>query len=425
MEGLTSTHGQPLSKAGVSVDKTILGLGGDPDNPFQVFPDVKQYYEEVLGKKRKIATVLKKTQSDWEAANPAMAKKWHSYISGRLPDLNFSDIPHKPDSPTRSASGAVLGWLSEHVDNMIVMSADLSNSDKTEGFLKNSKPFQPGDFSGGFLHAGVSELTMAALANGVAAHGGVFVTCGTFFVFSDFMKPAMRLAALMELPVKYIFTHDSFRVGEDGPTHQPVEQEAQIRLLEQLKNHSGNNSMLVLRPADFHETLESWKMALQNTHSPTALLLSRQNTKDIPAPDGSNRANQALQCRKGAYVVKETPDPGVILVANGSEVSTLLEAAEILEEKHNISARIVSAISEGLFRKQPESYQQEIIPRDIPVIGLTAGLPVTLQCLVGTHGKVLGMDHFGYSAPYQVLDEKFGYTPVQVAENIASELSEQ
>ncbi|MBW6461181.1 MAG: transketolase, partial [Bacteroidales bacterium] len=334
--------------------------------------------------------------------------------------LNLEEVPFKPSAATRSTSGNFLGYLSGQDTNMIVMSADLSNSDKTEGFLKHSKPFAPGDFSGGFLHIGVSELTMAAIANGIALHEGVFVACGTFFVFSDFMKPAIRLAALMRLPVKYVFTHDSFRVGEDGPTHQPVEHEMQLRLLEQLKNHKGDNSLLVLRPADSAETLVSWKLAVENGKSPTALILSRQNITDVIPPEETSRLTQAELTAKGAYLVKETPGkPNLVLLANGSEVSTLIAAAGILEKEHNIRAQVISAPSEGLFRLQDVAYQQSIIPADVPVFALTAGLPVTLQCLAGHKGVVFGLDHFGYSAPYKVLDEEFGFTAEKVAAEAA------
>ena len=419
MEGLTSTHGQPLSKAGVSIEKTILALGGDPSEPFKVLPEVAGYYRQVLGHKREEATLRKKNQELWEKGNPELAERWKFYLAGKAPGFDYSQLPFKPNAATRNTSGEVLAYFSQHVGNMIVMSADLSNSDKTEGFLKHSKPIARGDFSGGFLQIGVSELTMAAIANGITLHGGVFVACGTFFVFSDYMKPSMRLAALMRLPVKYVFTHDSFRVGEDGPTHQPVEQEMQIRLLEQLKNHEGGNGMIVLRPADAAETVHAWKMAIENVASPTALILSRQNIPDIPALNSGNRFEQAANIFRGAYLVKETPGrPDIILVANGSEVSTLIQAADLLEKENNIHARIVSAPSEGLFRLQGNSYQRQLIPEDVPVFALTAGLPLTMQGLAGCNGKVFGVDHFGYSAPYQVLDEKFGFTASKVKEAI-------
>lgn len=411
-ESQVSTHGQPVSKAGASFPKTIEMLGGDPDEPFRIFPEVMEYYKQVSRNKAAFAIRKKQQQSDWEKENPELAEKLHSYLSGELPDLDLYSIHLKDNIATRAASGAVLEYLAQHVENMIVLSADLSNSDKTEGFIKGgARPFGRGDFTGGFLHTGVSELTMAALANGIALHGGIHVACGTFFVFSDFMKPAIRLAALMELPVTYIWTHDAFRVGEDGPTHQPVEQEAQIRLMEKVKNHSGRNSMLVLRPADTFETLEAWMMAMHNTNSPTGLILTRQAVRNIPDIPGTDRISQVKQTSKGAYVVMG-PDhePDLLLIANGSEVISLIEIAHRLKNEHGISARVISVISEGLFRSQPKSYQEDLIPTGVPSFGLTAGLRVNLAGLVGCNGQVYGMDHFGYSAPAAVLEEKFGFT---------------
>ena len=298
---------------------------------------------------------------------------------------------------------------------MIVASADLCNSDKTDGYLKKTKAFSKGDFSGKFFQAGVSELTMACIANGMALHGGVIPACGTFFVFSDYMKPAVRLAALMHLHVIYIWTHDSFRVGEDGPTHQPVEHEAQIRLMEHLKNHRGERSMLVLRPADGEETVMAWKLALEE-HRPVALILSRQNIKNLPALDHSRR-EEAAQLSKGAYIVADAAKPAVVMLASGSEVATLVEGAELLS-KEGIAVRIVSVPSEGLFRDQPKSYQQTVLPQGVVRYGLTSGLPVTLLGLVGENGMIHGLDHFGYSAPYKVLDEKFGYNGRTVYEEV-------
>jgi len=416
-EGQTSTHGMPLGEAGASFEKTIENLFGDPSDPFVIFPEVAQYYREVLQKKSAVAKARKEEEKKWAAAHPEQGKKLELYFIGKTPEIKPEQIIQKDDIATRSASSNVLSWLAQNVENMIVASADLSNSDKTDGFLKNTKAFTRGDFSGAFIQAGVAELTMAAIANGIALHGGVIVACGTFFVFSDYMKPAVRLAALMGLPVKYIWTHDAFRVGEDGPTHQPVEQEAQIRLMEQLKNHHGENSMLVLRPADVHETTQAWKLALENTKTPTALLLTRQNVPTLPAQPGSSRLADAAQITKGAYILQDAPDPDIILLANGSEVSTLLAGARKLEEK-GIKVRVVTAPSEGLFRKQPREYQEKVLPADKPVFGLTAGLPVTLQGLAGPKGKVFGLDHFGYSAPYKVLDEKFGFTADNVVRQV-------
>lgn len=412
-----STHGMPVSQAGASFEKSLAGLGGNPDDHFMIFDEVKELYRQVLSEKRKAAEEWMKKKEKWATENPELEKKLNKFYSGEIPEIDFSAIVQKENSATRAASATVLGVLASYVENMIVASADLSNSDKTDGFLKKTKVFTKGDFSGAFLQAGVAELTMAAVMNGMALHGGVIPACGTFFVFSDYMKPAVRLACLMELPVKYIWTHDAFRVGEDGPTHQPVEQEAQIRLMEQLKNHSGSNSMLVLRPADAAETTVSWKLALENKNTPTALLLSRQNISDLPAESGS-RYNEALKAGKGAYVVTDcqgTPD--VILLASGSEVATLVEGAELLK-KDGLKIRIVSAPSEGLFRNQSMEYRDSVIPSDVPVFGLTAGLPVTLQGLAGPNGRVWGVTSFGYSAPYKILDEKLGFTAANVYKQV-------
>jgi len=422
-ERKTSTHGMPLGEAGASFEKTIQHLGGDPANPFQIFDDVKAYYKEVLGHKTAEAASRKKEEVQWRKQNPELAAKLDTFLSGKAPEIDYAGIQHKEGIATRAASANVLGIFAQKVENMIVASADLSNSDKTDGFLKRTKAFKKGDFSGAFLQAGVSELTMACICNGMALHGGVIPACGTFFVFSDYQKPAVRMAALMGLPVKYIWTHDAFRVGEDGPTHQPVEQEAQIRLLEKLKNHNNQRSTLVLRPADATETSVAWKLAMENTKTPTALLFSRQSIKDLPALPGSTRYKDALQSSKGAYIVlpcEGTPD--IILLANGSEVSTCYEAALKLGSE-GIKARVVSAPSEGLFREQDKAYQDAVITPGIPVLGLTAGLPVTLQGLVGAKGKVIGMESFGFSAPYKVLDEKLGFTASNVATNAKALLS--
>ena len=413
-EANCATHGAPLG--GDAYVNTIKNLGGDPTNPFVIFPEVKELYAKRAAELKEIMAKKYAAKSEWAKANPEKAAKLDLFFSGKAPEVNWAAIEQKAGAATRAASATVLGALATQVENMIVASADLSNSDKTDGFLKKTHAFKSGDFTGAFLQAGVSELTMAAIMNGMMLHGGVIGACGTFFVFSDYMKPAARMAALMEVPVKYIWTHDAFRVGEDGPTHQPVEQEAQIRLLEQLKNHHGKNSMLVLRPADGPETSVAWKLAMENTETPTALILSRQNIKDLPAASG-DRFEEALQAAKGAYVVIKDENPDVVLVANGSEVSTLAEAAPLLNEA-GIKVQVVSAPSEGLFFNQSKEYQESVIPSNLPVFGLTAGLPSTLARLVGKNGVVWGLEHFGHSAPYQVLDEKLGFTTENVLKQV-------
>ena len=409
-----ATHGAPLG--GDAYVNTIKNLGGDPENPFMIFPEVKELYAKRAAELKEIVKQKYAEKEAWAKANPELATKLEYFFSGKAPQVDWAAIAQKPGSATRAASATVLGALATQVENMIVASADLSNSDKTDGFLKKTHAFTKGDFSGAFFQAGVAELTMACCCIGMALHGGVIPACGTFFVFSDYMKPAVRMAALMEAPVKFIWTHDAFRVGEDGPTHEPVEQEAQIRLMEKLKNHKGHNSTLVLRPADAEETTVAWRLAMENTTTPTALIFSRQNIANLP------EGNDYSQAAKGAYIVAGSDEnPDVVLVASGSEVSTLVAGAELLR-KDGVKVRIVSAPSEGLFRSQAPGYQESIIPANAKVFGLTAGLPVTLQGLVGANGKVWGLESFGFSAPYKILDEKLGFTADNVYKQVKAML---
>ena len=404
-EDKVSTHGQPVSAAGASFEASIRNLGGDAENPFQIFPEVAALYEARANALRREMVERKKVEAEWRQANPALALKLDMFLSGKLPEIDYRSIGVKSGSATRAASAAVLGVYAEQVENMIVASADLSNSDKTDGFLKKTHAFKRGDFSGKFFQAGVSEFTMACVMNGMALHGGVIPACGTFFVFSDYMKPVVRLSALMRLHVIFIWTHDSFRVGEDGPTHQPIEQEAQIRLMEHLHNHAGERSMVVLRPADAEETVAAWKIALEE-HRPVALILSRQDIKSLPSHTA--RLDEAKQAYKGAYTVLDSANPEVVMVASGSEVSTLVAGAELLLNE-GIAVRVVSVPSEGLFRDQPKSYQESVLPSSIVRYGMTSGLPVTLLGLVGSMENIHGLNHFGHSAPYKVLDKEFGY----------------
>lgn len=405
-----ATHGAPLGD-GAYVN-TIKHLGGDPENPFVVFPEVQELYARRREELKEIVAAKYAAKAAWAKEHPELAAKLELFFSGKAPKVDWDGIKQKAGAATRAASATVLGALAEQVENMICASADLSNSDKTDGFLKKTHAFDKGDFSGAFFQAGVAELTMACCCIGMALHGGVIPACGTFFVFSDYMKPAIRMAALMEVPVKFIWTHDAFRVGEDGPTHEPVEQEAQIRLMEKLQNHHGRNSMLVLRPADAEETTQAWRLAMENTCTPTGLIFSRQNIENLP------QGNDYSLTAKGAYVVAGSDEnPDVTLVASGSEVSTLVAGAGLLRND-GVKVRIVSAPSEGLFRTQSKEYQDSVIPADGKIFGLTAGLPVNLQGLVGAHGKVWGLNSFGFSAPYKVLDEKLGFTAQNVYEQV-------
>lgn len=420
-ENKVSTHGQPLTAAGADIAKTVANLGGDPENPFVIFDEVKKLYADRAAELRKWVALRKEEQKSWTAANSELAEILDGFLQGKLPEIDYLNIKCGENVATRAASAAVLGALAEKIENMIVASADLSNSDKTDGFLKKTHALTKEDFGGRFLQPGVCEFTMACIMNGIALHGGIIPACGTFFVFSDYMKPVLRLSALMRLPVKFIWTHDSFRVGEDGPTHQPIEHEAQLRLMEQLRNHHGERSVVVLRPADARETVAAWKIAMEEQR-PTALVLSRQNIKDLPALHG-NRAEEAMQAVKGAYVVMDcdgTPD--VILLASGSEVATLVDGAALLKAD-GLKIRVVSVPSEGLFRDQSKEYQQSVLPTGVPKFGLTSGLPVTLAGLVDGDGTVYGLDHFGYSAPASVLDEKFGFSGQNVYNQVKAMLN--
>ena len=412
-EANCKTHGAPLG--GDAFVNTIKHLGGDPENPFQIFPEVKELYAKRAEELKGICAERYAEEKAWADANPEKAAQQAEWFSGKAPKIDWSKCVQKDNDATRSASAACLSVLAQQVPNMICASADLSNSDKTDGFLKQTKALVKGDFSGAFFQAGVAELTMACCCIGMSLHGGVIPACGTFFVFSDYMKPAVRMAALMQLPVKFIWTHDAFRVGEDGPTHEPVEQEAQIRLMEKLKNHAGKNSCLVLRPADAKETTVAWAMAMENMDTPTALIFSRQNINNLP------EGNDYEQARKGGYIVAGSDEnPDVVLVATGSEVSTLVSGAELLR-KDGVKVRIVSVPSEGLFRTQSAEYQQSVVPVGAKVFGMTAGLPVNLQgFLIGAapESKIWGLESFGFSAPYKVLDEKLGYTGQNVYEQV-------
>lgn len=413
-ERSVKTHGAPLG--GGAYENTVKNLGGDLNDPFVVFDDVKKLYEKRNAELREIVKERHAAEEEWRKANPEKAEQMKAWFSGDAPKVDWSDLVQKRDVATRVASANCLGVLAEQVPNMVCSSADLCNSDKTDGFLKKTHELAPDDFTGAFFQAGVSELTMACVCIGMYLHGGVIPACGTFFVFSDYMKPAIRMAALMRVPIKFVWSHDAFRVGEDGPTHEPVEQEAQIRLMEKLKNHKGQDSVRVFRPADADETTVCWQMANENMDTPTAMICSRQNVNSLP--EGTDYS----QVRKGAYIVKDDPNYDVILLASGSEVSTLLAGAELLNAD-GIKTRIVSVPSEGLFRTQSKEYQESVLPKGAKIFGMTAGLPVTLQSLVGVEGMVYGLESFGFSAPYKVLDEKLGFNAENVFKQVKDYLS--
>lgn len=421
LEGAVSTHGQPLSKAGADIEASIRNMGGDPENPWAIRPEVKELYEKRAAELKEIVAARRAAFDKWAEENPEKAKLLKSYEDMVLPKLDWDDVVIKENQPTRAASAACLGFLAEHVGNMIVSSADLCNSDKTDGFLKKTGELMKNNFSGGFLQAGVAELTMACIMNGIVLHGGMYAACGTFFVFSDYMKPAIRMAALMRLPVKFIYSHDSFRVGEDGPTHEPIEHEAQLRMLEQIKNPDGTPSVLVLRPADGAEVIACYKMAMENDKTPTVIICSRQNLEDLP---GENRRQEAMKAEKGGYVVREAANPEVVLVGNGSDVALLLHAADELA-KDGIQSQVVSIPSIGLFLEQPKAYRDAVIPPGVKEFGLTSGIPTTFFPIMKGNYKIEGLERYGASAPAKVLEEKFGYTVPAVTAKIREFMTEE
>jgi transketolase len=418
-EAQISTHGQPVSKAGASAAKTIENLGGDAENPFVIFDDVQKAFADRLDELKQTAAAWKEEKEAWDATEPLKAAKLADWFDEMIPDLDWDEIEHKDNSATRVYSGEILAHFADTVENMICTSADLSNSDNTQKFLDKTGIFKPGDFSGSFLQVGVAELTMASICNGMALHGGVIPVCATFFCFSDFMKPAIRLASLMQLPVKYVWTHDSFRVGEDGPTHQPVEHELQIRLLERMRNLENEPGMLVLRPADSAETTVAWKMALENVHAPTGLILTRQNVKDLPVMGDQTRFEAALESESGGYIISDNGEGDehrdLFFVANGSDVQLCEDTAELLR-KEGKKVRVISVMSPNrLVMENPERLRS-LLPEFSPILAVTSGLPLMFQECAGPLGKVFGLRGFGTSAPYTVLEEQFGYTPEKLLE---------
>jgi transketolase len=325
---------------------------------------------------------------------------WKQVWSGELPpgweDALPSFVPDDGPLATRSVSGKVLNAIAPKLPTLIGGSADLTPSNNTE--LKEYPWLQTAEFGGRNIHFGVREHAMGAIMNGLALHGGVIPYGGTFLIFSDYMRNTIRLAALMELPVIYIFTHDSVALGEDGPTHQPIEQIASLRAIPNL---------IVLRPADATETVEAWRVALEHREGPVALLLTRQK---LPVFDPSNLA-PAGELKRGAYVLADSQGaPDVILIASGSEVEVALDARQRLAEQ-GVQARVVSMPSWELFEQQPPEYRDEVLPPDVSArLAIEMAVPMGWERYVGLQGDVLGINRFGASAPYKVILEQFGFT---------------
>ena len=406
-EGDVKQHGAPFGKEATLA--TVKALGGDPENPFVLVPEV---LEGVAKRHQELAEIVAKrraAKADWAKSNPELAATYEKYFEPNAFAIDWDAIAFVPGMASRNASAKVMESIAVQVPNFVMMSADLADADKTEAFLKKTKIFRKGDFTGQFLQAGVAELTMAALAVGMTLHGGVRAGCATFFAFSDYMKPVMRLAALQQLPVVFLWTHDSFRVGEDGPTHQPIEHEAQLRLLEQVRNFKGKPSLLALRPGDSEEVRVAWKMAMDTVDRPTALVFSRQDLVDSVSDNGDRKAN-AQGALRGGYVVSGEVAPKLVLLANGSELGLAHQTAELLRAE-GVATRVVSLPSVGLFLEQDAAYRESVLPFGTPVLAITAGLSCVFRGLEGPLGEVVCLERFGASANFKVLDQKFGFTP--------------
>jgi transketolase len=409
-----AAHGSPLGPDEVKLTKEKLGWPLDP--PFYIPDAALAHFREAIARGQQAEAEWDKCLEAYAQTYPNLAREFNQVMHGELPPGWDSDIPaFPPDAKgmaTRVASGRVLNALASKLPTLIGGSADLNPS--TDTALKGLGDFQPalepgedaqGSVGGGWsyagrnLHFGVREHAMGSILNGMALHGGVIPFGATFFTFSDYMRPAIRLAALTELHVIYVFTHDSIFLGEDGPTHQPVEHLAALRAIPHL---------VVIRPADANETAEAWRVAIETRERPVALVLTRQN---VPTLDRAPYAS-AEGLRRGAYVLSDASNakPDVILIASGSEVNLIVGAQKQLAAE-GIAARVVSMPSWELFEAQPKEYREAVLPPGIHArLAVEAGVPLGWARYVGDQGDVLGIERFGASAPYQVLAEKYGFT---------------
>jgi len=400
-----SAHGEPLGSDEVRLTKENLGWPASPE--CFVPEEVLRHFKESVRRGEKLEQNWKQRFEAYASAHPSLAEEWNRWMKGELPEEWDKDLPTFPHDAkglaTRVASGTVLNAVAPALPNLIGGSADLAPSNKT--FLKGEMAFRKGSIPGRNIHFGVREHGMGSILNGMALHGGLIPYGGTFLVFSDYMRPAIRLASLMGLKVIYVFTHDSIGLGEDGPTHQPVEHLAALRAIPHLT---------VLRPCDANETAEAWRFALRQQGGPVALVLSRQ---DLPVLD-RERYSPAEHLHRGAYILKESEKatPDVILIATGSEVPLALEAAGKLQQE-GISPRVVSMPSWEIFNRQPATYKSQVLPPEVGKrIAVEAGATQGWHRYVGDRGEIVGLDRFGASAPYKVLYEKLGITVEKVVE---------
>jgi transketolase len=397
-------HGEPLGPEEIKQVKKLLDWPEQPD--FYLPEDALARFRHSIEEGKALESDWQKTMAAYRDAHPDLAKLWDQWLTGELPAGWDANIPvFDPDEKgvaTRVASGKVLNAIAARVGNLIGGSADLAPSTKT--LIADEHDFKPDRYDQRNLRFGVREHAMGGILNGMSLHGGLIPYGATFLVFSDYMRPAIRLAALSGQRIIYVFTHDSIGLGEDGPTHQPIEHLAALRAVPDLT---------VIRPCDANETAEAWRMALENRKGPTALVLSRQNLPIL----NRQKLSPAEGLRRGAYIIEEAAgaEPDLILIASGSEVQIALAAAEILAKK-GVAARTVSMPSWELFERQPQDYRLTVFPPDVRArIALEAGRPQGWHRYVGLEGAVAALDHFGASAPYEVLYKEFGLTAEKTA----------
>jgi transketolase len=400
-----SAHGEPLGAEELKLTKENLGWPLEPE--FLIPEEALKHFRQALEKGKAWEGEWTDRFQAYEKAHPELAAECQGWMSGQLPDGWEKEIPSFPADPkgvaTRVASGTVLSAVAPVFPNLIGGSADLAPSNKT--FVKGGEVFQGGQYAGRNFHFGVREHGMGSIMNGMALHGGLIPYGGTFLIFSDYMRPPIRLAAMMGLKVIYIFTHDSIGLGEDGPTHQPIEQLAALRAIPNLT---------VLRPCDANETAEAWRFALEHKEGPVALALTRQG---LPILD-RKEFESAKDLHRGGYVLSDDGDkqPDIILMASGSEVHIAIEAGDKLAGK-GVSVRVVSMPSWELFDKQTEAYRDQVLPPEINTrVAVEAGATQGWHRYLGNKAAVIGIDHFGASAPYKILYEKFGITADRVVE---------
>ncbi|MDD3840288.1 MAG: transketolase [Clostridia bacterium] len=401
-QGTADVHGAPLGKDEVINAKR--NLGWPEDKEFYIPDDVKEHFEDIKQRGKKLEQQWNDLWQRYQKEYPELADKWNKWFTGEI----IQGIENDPslwdfdgDMATRKSSGIVLNKIADKVTNLIGGSADLAPSNNTN--MKDKGDFTPETRTGRNLHFGVREHAMGSIINGITLHGGLRAFGATFLVFADYMRPAIRLAALMKQPAIYVFTHDSIAVGEDGPTHQPIEHLASLRVIP---------GLTVIRPCDAKETADAWVAAIKNTEGPTALILTRQGLPTIDKlPEDSI---------KGGYILKDSEKdmPDVILMASGSEVSLVMNASQQLKDK-GIDARVVSMPSWEIFDKQSEEYKNKVLPDNVKTrVAVEAGSTMGWHKYVGDQGVVIGIDRFGASAPGDVVMEKFGFTVENVVKNV-------